>query len=66
MNKAIIIIIVIVVSVGAIFALKSFYTPPAKPAPTSTTSQNLPLQQLSTSSNILDRIEVAILAKLKK
>ncbi len=96
MNKAVIIIIGIVVIVGAVFALKSFYNPPAEPTPTpTTTSQTPPPQQLptsqgttppaqvkptptptptpkptikppTTSSSVLDRIEAAIRAKLKR
>ena len=96
MNKAVIIIIGIVVIVGAVFALKSFYNPPVEPTPTPTTSQTPPPQQIptsqgttspaqvkptptptptpkpttvkppTTSSSVLDRIEAAIRAKLKR
>lgn len=55
MNKAIFIVIGLVVIVAAIFAWREFYTPKEQPAP----------QPIATPS-VLDRIEEAVRAKLEK
>ena len=79
MNKVIIIVIGVAVIAGAIFAFKSFYNPPVVPEPAPTTSSQISptptptpapkpttVKPPATSSSVLDRIEAAIRAKLKR
>lgn len=71
MDKAVIVITGIVIIVGGVFVLKNFYNPFVETPPTSTISDTPPLQPFTlepptASSGVLDRIEAAIRAKLKK
>lgn len=78
MNKTVIIVIGIVAIAGAIIAFKTFNNPPvpeptpvatpeATPSPQGTPAPTSPaIKPPTASSNVLDRIEAAIRAKLKR